>query len=70
MTMTCAGNRRINGAHSHLMELPDFLTSRADADCADGGRDPIGRFERSTERLSPAERELFFHRNFEMLYPA
>ena len=30
--MTYAGNRRTNDADSHLMELPDFLTSRADAD--------------------------------------
>ena len=37
---------------------------------AEGGRDPIGRFERSTERLSSAERERFFHRNFATLYPA
>ena len=33
--MTYAGNRRINDADSHLMELPDFLTSRADADYAE-----------------------------------
>lgn len=36
---------------------------------AEGGRDPIGRFSRSTATLSSAERDLFFHRNFLDLYP-
>ena len=31
--MTYAGNRRINDADSHLMELPDFLTRNADPGC-------------------------------------
>ena len=31
--MTYAGNRRINDADSHLMELPDFLTRNADPEC-------------------------------------
>jgi len=36
---------------------------------AEGGRDPIGRFERTIERLSPTERERFFSGNFLDLYP-
>lgn len=50
--------------------FPELYLFSSDYPHAEGGRDPIGRFERSTERLSPAERELFFHRNFETLYPA
>ncbi|MDE0064471.1 MAG: amidohydrolase family protein [Gammaproteobacteria bacterium] len=49
--------------------FPELYLFSSDYPHAEGGRDPIGRFERSTERLSPAERELFFHRNFETLYP-
>lgn len=37
---------------------------------AEGGRDPIGRFEDTTSSLSPAAREGFFARNFLDLFPA
>ncbi|MCY4531773.1 MAG: amidohydrolase family protein [Gammaproteobacteria bacterium] len=36
---------------------------------AEGGRDPVGRFTRSTASLSPIEQDLFFYRNFLDLYP-
>ena len=36
---------------------------------AEGGRDPIGRFSRSTEVLSADAQDRFFHRNFLDLYP-
>jgi predicted TIM-barrel fold metal-dependent hydrolase len=36
---------------------------------AEGGRDPIGRFTRSTEGLSASDKDRFFHRNFLDLYP-
>ena len=34
-----------------------------------GGRDPIGRFSRSTETLTKEDREKFFSKNFKVLYP-
>ena len=37
---------------------------------AEGGRDPIGRFERSTESMSADERSRFFSRNFLNIYGA
>ncbi len=36
---------------------------------AEGGRDPVGRFTRSTASLSTIEQDLFFYRNFLDLYP-
>jgi len=36
---------------------------------AEGGRDPIGRFSRSTAGLTEAQRKQFFAGNFETLYP-
>ena len=36
---------------------------------AEGGRDPIGRFERSTASLSAAAKSKFFSGNFCDLYP-
>lgn len=36
---------------------------------AEGGRDPIGRFLRTTNELTDDEREQFFYRNFLDLYP-
>jgi predicted TIM-barrel fold metal-dependent hydrolase len=36
---------------------------------AEGGRDPIGRFSRSTETLTKKDREKFFSKNFKVLYP-
>jgi len=36
---------------------------------AEGGRDPIGRFERSTASLGDEEKTKFFSGNFCDLYP-
>jgi predicted TIM-barrel fold metal-dependent hydrolase len=36
---------------------------------AEGGRDPIGRFTRTTEVLSDDQRDMFFATNFQDLYP-
>jgi predicted TIM-barrel fold metal-dependent hydrolase len=36
---------------------------------AEGGRDPIGRFDRSTASLSEDDRRRFFAENFLTLYP-
>ena len=36
---------------------------------AEGGRDPIGRFLRSTAALSDFDRQCFFADNFAALYP-
>ena len=36
---------------------------------AEGGRDPIGRFTRTTNELTVEEQEQFFYRNFLDLYP-
>jgi len=36
---------------------------------AEGGRDPVGRFDRSTATLSEADRSRFFATNFTDLYP-
>ena len=36
---------------------------------AEGGRDPIGRFTRTTKELTIEEQEQFFYRNFLDLYP-
>ena len=36
---------------------------------AEGGRDPIGRFERSTAALSTSAKSKFFSENFQVLYP-
>lgn len=49
--------------------FPELYLFSSDYPHAEGGRDPIGRFEQSTASLSQTARELFFHRNFETLYP-
>lgn len=49
---------------------PELYMFSSDYPHAEGGRDPIGRFMRTTESLSEVERDLFFHRNFLDLYPA
>lgn len=49
--------------------FPELYLFSSDYPHAEGGRDPIGRFERSIENLSRTDREGFFHRNFETLYP-
>ena len=48
---------------------PELYMFSSDYPHAEGGRDPIGRFLRTTESLSENERDLFFHRNFLDLYP-
>ena len=47
----------------------DLYMFSSDYPHAEGGRDPIGRFERSTADLSTEDRERFYHRNFLDLYP-
>ena len=49
---------------------PELYLFSSDYPHAEGGRDPIGRFERSTASLDARARALFFQRNFEDLYPA
>jgi uncharacterized protein len=48
---------------------PELYLFSSDYPHAEGGRDPIGRFSRSTESLTTDQRDRFFHRNFLDLYP-
>lgn len=48
---------------------PELYLFSSDYPHAEGGRDPIGRFERSTAALSQADRQRFFAGNFQDLYP-
>ena len=48
---------------------PDLYMFSSDYPHAEGGRDPIGRFSRSTETLTKEDREKFFSKNFKVLYP-
>ena len=50
--------------------FPELYLFSSDYPHAEGGRDPIGRFDRTTASLSPTDREKFFFDNFEVLYPA
>lgn len=36
----------------------------------EGGRDPLGRFDRSLEGFDDAVKAKFFHENFERVFPA
>ena len=47
---------------------PELYLFSSDYPHAEGGRDPIGRFDRSTESLGETARELFFAENFRTLY--
>lgn len=47
---------------------PELYLFSSDYPHAEGGRDPIGRFDRSTEALSETACELFFAENFRTLY--
>lgn len=47
----------------------DLYLFSTDYPHAEGGRDPIGRFTRTTQALNDAERHKFFAENFETLYP-
>ncbi len=48
---------------------PELYMFSSDYPHAEGGRDPLGRFTKSTEALAGRDQELFFHRNFLDLYP-
>ena len=48
--------------------FPELYLFSSDYPHAEGGRDPIGRFERATSTLSESERNLFFHQNFNDLH--
>ncbi len=48
---------------------PELYLFSSDYPHAEGGRDPIGRFDRSTVNLSEADRGKFFSENFLTLYP-
>jgi len=47
----------------------DLYLFSSDYPHAEGGRDPIGRFDRSTAALSTAAKAKFFSENFRVLYP-
>lgn len=49
--------------------FPELYLFSSDYPHAEGGRDPIGRFDRSTAGLSAADRAKFFAGNFLDLYP-
>lgn len=49
---------------------PELYLFSSDYPHAEGGRDPIGRFDRSTATLSEEDRSLFFAKNFTDLYPS
>ncbi len=49
--------------------FPELYLFSSDYPHAEGGRDPIGRFERSTASLSDAAKAMFFEGNFRNLYP-
>jgi hypothetical protein len=49
---------------------PELYMFSSDYPHAEGGRDPLGRFDRATEPLSEADRQKFFAGNFEDLYSA
>jgi predicted TIM-barrel fold metal-dependent hydrolase len=47
----------------------DLYLFSSDYPHAEGGRDPLGRFDRAVEPLDEAERQQFFSANFQALYP-
>jgi predicted TIM-barrel fold metal-dependent hydrolase len=49
--------------------FPELYLFSSDYPHAEGGRDPIGRFDRSTAALTDAARTRFFSGNFRDLYP-
>ncbi len=48
---------------------PELYLFSSDYPHAEGGRDPIGRFERTTASLSASAQQAFFADNFNTLYP-
>jgi len=49
--------------------FPELYLFSSDYPHAEGGRDPIGRFDRTLADADPAARERFFAGNFRDLYP-
>ena len=49
---------------------PELYLFSSDYPHAEGGRDPLGRFLKTTERLTDIEKDQFFATNFRCLYPA
>jgi len=48
---------------------PELYLFSSDYPHAEGGRDPLGRFDRTTASLNAADRDRFFRTNFLDLYP-
>jgi len=48
---------------------PELYLFSSDYPHAEGGRDPIGRFDRATAAMSQVDRSMFFADNFTDLYP-
>ena len=48
---------------------PELYLFSSDYPHAEGGRDPLGRFDRTTASLNEIDREGFFQKNFLDLYP-
>ena len=48
---------------------PELYLFSSDYPHAEGGRDPLGRFSRTTESLTAIEKNQFFATNFQCLYP-
>ena len=49
---------------------PDLFLFSSDYPHMEGGRDPLGRFDRSLEGFDDAVKARFFHENFERVFPA
>jgi len=49
--------------------FPELYMFSSDYPHAEGGRDPLGRFDRSTASMDDAARAKFFAGNFRDLYP-
>jgi len=49
---------------------PDLFLFSSDYPHMEGGRDPLGRFDRSLEDFDDAVKAKFFHENFERVFPA
>jgi predicted TIM-barrel fold metal-dependent hydrolase len=49
--------------------FPELYLFSSDYPHAEGGRDPLGRFDRATAALDPSARDQFFAGNFRDLYP-
>ena len=47
---------------------PELYMFSSDFPHPEGGRDPIGRFDRCLEGVEDEVKEQFYHRNFEQLF--